>query len=579
MKKVGRNRQLKWNMIKMLAAGWFLPLLFIAGILFFFVSDRMERQLQDTIVASADKSIDLCQLRLNNAMELSKEASYLPTLKECYAEYLEDGDEEKLNRSASMFIRQHYRASTDFNMTYLYFIHNPENACMTYQGINTYANVKAFTGYALDEVMELSGDLDTSIAFVNINNRIYMVRNIVDSNFKPFAVLTMELNVEDMFEGLNGIWGYEEGDVLIDGISLFQVYDEIPLPEQSLARNMTEPYYYHDGNKPYIYMQMESGRHKAAYVVGLDESAIAGEKVLIKYLLIILLVFMVPLIIVVFTFFHKSVNKPIEALQDAYKEIEKENYGYHITPDARHEEFKELDEAFNSMSDKLHYQFEKIYLEELALRDANIMALQSQINPHFLNNTLEIINWEARLAENYKISGMIEALSTMLEATMDRKREQLIPLSEEMNYADAYLYIISRRFGENLEVTKEIDDSCLRIKVPRLIIQPIIENAIEHGLNFSGRGKIRIRVRAEGDKLFIEVMNNGRLTEKDRKKIDELLGEEDTKEIHSVSLGIRNVNKRLKIIYGAECGLTIKSDKNGDTVSTIIVKTDHEEEQ
>lgn len=579
MKKAGRNRQLKWSMIKMLAAGWFLPLFFIAVVMFFIVSIRMERQLQDTIVASADKSIDLCQLRLNNAMELSKEASYLPTLKECYAGYLEDGDEERLNRSSSMFIRQHYRANTDFNMTYMYFIHNPKNVCMAYQGINTYANVRVFTGYALDEVMELSKELDTSIAFVNINNRIYMVRNIVDSDFTPFAVLTMELNVEDMFEGLNGVWGYKDGDVFIDGISLFHVYDEIPRPDESFARNMAEPYYFHIGNKPYVYMQLESGRHKVEYIIGLDESVIAGEKVVIKYLLIILAVFMVPLIIVVFTFFHKSVNKPIEVLRDAYKEIERENYGYHITPDTRHEEFEELDEAFNSMSDKLSYQFEKIYLEELALRDANIMALQSQINPHFLNNTLEIINWEARLAENYKISGMIEALSTMLEATMNRGRERLIPLSEELNYADAYLYIISRRFGENLEVTKEIDDSCLHVKVPRLIIQPIIENAVEHGMNFSGRGKICIHICSEGDKLIIEVKNNGKLTEEDRRKIDELLGEDDTKEIHSVSLGIRNVNKRLKIIYGAECGLTIKSDKNGDTISTIIVKTDNTEEQ
>ena len=162
---------------------------------------------------------------------------------------------------------------------------------------------------------------------------------------------------------------------------------------------------------------------------------------------------------------------------------------------------------------------------------------------------------------------------------MNRRREQLIPLSEEMNYADAYLYIISRRFGENLEVIKEIDDSCMQRKVPRLIIQPIIENAIEHGMNFSGRGKIRIRVREEGNKLFIEVMNSGKLTEKDREKIGELLGENDMKEVHSVSLGIRNVNKRLKILYGEECGLTIKSDNNGWTVSTIIVKTDNEGEQ
>lgn len=573
MKKAGRNRQLKWSMINMLAAGWFLPFLLISVMMLLFVSNRMDRQLKNTIITSADKSFELCQLRLKQAIESSKEASYIPTLKECFAEYEQDGDGGKLNRSASDFIRQHYRVNTDFNMTYLYFIQDPKNACVTYRD---YSDMRAFVERGLEEVMRVSENLDTSITFINIDNRVYMVRNIVDSSFKPFAVLTMELNIEDMFGGLQSIWGYREADVFIDGVSVFRVCEEDPGFQAGRERDMKEPCYYRDGGEAYVYMRLDDGWHRTAYAVMLDGSVIAGEKVMIKYLLIILLIFMVPLIVVVFTFFHKSVNQPIEVLRDAYKEIEKENYGYHIIPDVRHEEFEELDEAFNSMSDKLRYQFEKIYLEELALRDANIMALQSQINPHFLNNTLEIINWEARLAENYKISGMIEALSTMLEATMDRKREKLIPLSEEMSYADAYLYITSRRFGENLEVTKEIDEACLQIKVPRLIIQPIIENAIEHGMNFSGPGKIHIRVLTEEDKLIIEVMNNGRLTEKDRKKIDELLGEDDTKETRSVSLGIRNVNKRLKIIYGAECGLTIKSDKNGNTVSTIIVKTDNE---
>ncbi len=576
MKKAGRNRQLKWSMIKMLAAGWFLPFLLISIMLLFFVSKRMDRQLQNTIMTSADKSIELCELRLKQAMESSKEASYQPMLKEGYARYLQDGDDVKLNRTASNFIIQHYRVNTDFNLTYLYFIHDPENACMTYQD---YYDAKAFMDYALEEVMELSRDLDTSIAFVNIHGRMYMVRNIVDSNFRPFAVLTMELNVEDMFGGLRAIWGFHEGDVFIDDVSVFGVYEEDPCLTLIEEKDMEKPHYYHRGEKAYIYMRLDSGWHKTAYAVTLDESVIAGETVVLRYLLIMLAVFMIPLIIVVFVFFHQSVNKPIGALRDAYKEIEKEHYGFHVKTDTRHEEFADLDEAFNSMSDKLQYQFEKIYLEELALRDANIMALQSQINPHFLNNTLEIINWEARMAENYKISAMIESLSTMLEATMNRGRKQLIPLSEEMSYAEAYLYIISRRFGEKLSITKEIDENCLQVMVPRLIVQPILENAIEHGVNFAGKGKIRIRISREEDRLFIEVMNNGKLTDKDREKIAQLLGEKDVRETRSVSLGIQNVNKRLKLLYGGDCGLTIKSDKDGYTVSTIIVKIDNKGEQ
>ena len=104
------------------------------------------------------------------------------------------------------------------------------------------------------------------------------------------------------------------------------------------------------------------------------------------------------------------------------KEIEQGNLGYQVTYKAESSEFAYLIINFNRMSEKLKEQFQHIYEEELALRDARIMALQSHINPHFMNNTLEIINWEARLGGMPKVSKMIEALSTLMDATINRKK-------------------------------------------------------------------------------------------------------------------------------------------------------------
>lgn len=578
MERIKKRKELRWSMVIMLVTCWFLPLLLTFFIIFFFISDRMNSQIEDTVVTSADKAIEICQIRLNEAMAASKDASYISRVKECYAEYLNNGDEDKLRREVRMFLEQQYQFNTDFNMTYLYFVDNPDIDCVTYQGVNTYADVQKFIDCVKEEIVRISKELDTAIAFVNINDRIYMVRNIVDSAFQPFAVIVMELNVENMFGSLKSIWGYSEGDIFIDDVSIFHIYEEDPCKEIIKVRFMKKPDYYNGPKGSYVYKRLESGRHKIAYAITLDRSVIMDETIIVKYLLGILIVFMVPLTVTIFAFFHRSINQPIKSLRMAYKEIEKENYGYHVESIAQHEELADLGEAFNAMSDKLKYQFEKIYLEELALRDANIMALQSQINPHFLNNTLEIINWEVRMEGNYRVSAMIEALSTMLEATMNRKSEQLIPLSEEMSYADAYLYIMSQRFGEMLEVTKEIDERFLYVRVPRLIVQPILENAIEHGLNFRKRGKLKISIFAKEDKLFIEIVNNGALTEKDKIKIEKLLNS-DTKETHSVSLGIRNVNKRIKMICGSDCGLTIKSNNENYTVSTIIVKIDNSERQ
>ena len=121
---------------------------------------------------------------------------------------------------------------------------------------------------------------------------------------------------------------------------------------------------------------------------------------------------------------------------------------------------------------------------------------------------------------------------------------------------DAYCCIIKQRFGEKICFEKELDESLLEILVPRLIIQPIIENAVEHGR--SGiQAKIVLNIFRDGNRLVIRVINDGVLTKEDRERIDQLLDGRVEAE-RSVSLGIRNVNKRLKIIYGESFGLTIK---------------------
>jgi two-component system sensor histidine kinase YesM len=196
------------------------------------------------------------------------------------------------------------------------------------------------------------------------------------------------------------------------------------------------------------------------------------------------------------------------------------------------------------------------------------MALQSQINPHFLNNTLEIINWESRLSKNGKITRMIEALSSMLSAASDREGKPFIRFSEEMIYVDSYLYIISERFGKRLKVLKVINPDVLEYNVPRLITQPIIENAVEHGMEPQQQCEIIIRAFITGNKLIIEVENNKTLSDEDIKRIEQLLYDDKTT---STSLGIRNVHQRLRILYGDNGGLFVKNSEKGHTVFQIVI--------
>ena len=262
------------------------------------------------------------------------------------------------------------------------------------------------------------------------------------------------------------------------------------------------------------------------------------------------------------------------------EQIRKGHFCYTVEPFEKNTEMAELVDTFNHMSVSLEESFKRIYVEEIAERDAKLKALQSQINPHFLNNTLEIINWKARMNGNNDVSDMITALSVMMNAALNRNNEMFVTLQEELSYVDAYLYIIKERFGNKFTFTRNIDQTLLDHSVPRLIIQPIIENAVEHG----GRDGKRIgdlTIRKQDRDLLITVRNNGTLSEKDREKIALLLKEEDAgtslEALDRQSIGIRNVHLRLRMIYGNGSGLTIES-RDDMTVCTILIRQPKQEQ-
>lgn len=580
-----RKMKLKWRMIFTLVAGWLIPLLLLTYIMMFFVTDKMNNQIEKTIITSMDKAVDICELQLESAITASNNASYMPTVRDSYFQFVQDENEQGLYDSISLFLAQQYKYDKKMLCAMIYFYDYPEEIYYTYNNSNVlksnYLSVRAFMENAMQTVNARLEEINTGVELMNIDGRFYMVRNMVDSNFTPFGAIVMEINQETMFEGLNSVWGATEYAVFLDGEPFVEHSKDTENEEDSelqsnieLSDSMTTYRgIYENYDEIYVYKAIKVGTHDICMVVKLDEQAIIDELAMIRSMMLLIIIFMFPLTFMIFGFFHSNISKPIGDLVAAAKEISQGNYGYQIETNCDSWEFDYLDTSVNAMSLELKHQFEQIYMEELALKDAEIMALQSQINPHFLNNTLEIINWEARMQGNTKTSSMIEALSIMLNATMNRKRQNLISLTEEMSYVDAYLLIIQQRFGKRLEIHKKIDPSVLRGEVPRLIIQPIIENAVEHGMNSKNQGMVSLEIYRTGDKIYIDVINQGELSKKDEERIRFLLGTDFTvADEKSTSLGIRNVNRRLKIIYGGECGLTVTNDGKGNTISRLIVK-------
>ena len=272
---------------------------------------------------------------------------------------------------------------------------------------------------------------------------------------------------------------------------------------------------------------------------------------------------------------------PINRLVKGMKKVQKGEGGVYVEDD-RGDELGFLSKTFNEMSQEIHHLVTWVYREQLTRKEAELKALQSQINPHFLFNTLESINWMAQLNNVPEISDTVTDLSALMEASIGRD-DRLISLGEEFTYADKYIALLKRRFEDRIELRKDVQPETTDIKIPRLLVQPLIENAVYHGIEKSrGKGIINLNSHISDGMLVIEVIDNGMGMDKDELEAlnDRLAMDNDTyfkslNRIRNKSIGIANVNRRIKLFYGESYGLAIESETGGYTRVVLRIPLDH----
>lgn len=601
MSRVGgkRAKSLRNRMIALVLLCWILPLMIVTIVAGVAITGSINNQITGTAKENAYSSADICTQRISSAIDSSRYSSYNFTIADAHSDYMKNEDYVSFYQEVNLFLMHNYSFDDKFMFTSLSFYNHNDKYTENISKNDIYAineslfpssrtetGRNAYSRYAksdTEELKEYGAALGTRVGFKALNGSFYMLRNIYNLNYsstEPLGLLTMRLNTNPWFDSIiNSDWtksvmvtvndeiAVMYGDEIKDGI-LGDVWETYKNDEKEQDIIMNEKSFFMCG-------EQKDRDFELAYAIEIDKSLLMKESRYLTYLLAALAILTIPLMILVIRFFYKSVSKPVNVLEEGADMMKKGELGYQISYVPNSNEFIALTTAFNDMSEQLKHQFERIYSEELALKDAKIMALQSQINPHFLNNTLEIINWEARLGNSEKVSRMIEALSTMLDAAMDREGKPIVHLSQEMMYVDAYLYIIGERFGKRLKVHNDIDQSLLDLYVPRLIMQPIIENAVEHGVSQRQSGEITIRIRKEDTNLVIEIENDGKLTEEAEQNIERMLSQDYVPNgERSAHLGIRNVNERLRIIYGENSGLSIKMNNKGVTVAKIIIPID-----
>lgn len=272
-----------------------------------------------------------------------------------------------------------------------------------------------------------------------------------------------------------------------------------------------------------------------------------------------------------------EITKPIKVLRNSMKEIEKGNFEKASIEGFGENEIGALSNSFNIMTEKIQELMRENVEEQKEKRKSELKALQSQINPHFLYNTLDSIIWMAEGGKNQEVVLMTSSLAKLLRQSISNE-DEVVTISKEIGYTFSYLTIQKMRYKDRLEFDINVDEEILDMRVIKLVLQPLVENAIYHGIKYKeGKGMVWITGGIEGDRVVLKVRDNGIGMDEDAL---EHIFEYKESSLKTNGVGVNNVNNRIKLYYGREYGLEFESEKGkGTSVSIILPKLEKEERE
>lgn len=288
-------------------------------------------------------------------------------------------------------------------------------------------------------------------------------------------------------------------------------------------------------------------------------SVIYKEGSIIIAIFIILMVVFSIMAVIASLALSKNISKPINKLSSIMKKVEEGERNIKF-PTTGNDEIAQLGKSFNDMITEINRLIEEVYVKQFLLQQAEFATLKAQVNPHFLYNTLQSINWMAKLKDFEGVSTMVTALGKFLRYSIN-SQEDLVTIGQEIEQINNYLTIQKIRYGDKFEVSINIEENLKDYKVLKLMLQPIVENSIIHGIEQKiGKGEIIIKVYEKEEYLYFDVLDNG---------IG--FGNSSAK---GEGIGINNVDRRVKIQYGEAFGVSV-SKKGEYTCVRIKIPLDN----
>ena len=274
-------------------------------------------------------------------------------------------------------------------------------------------------------------------------------------------------------------------------------------------------------------------------------------------------------------FMARSITLPIQKLCDTMKKVQEGDFSStDVVVDSRNE-IGSLTKSFDVMTHRIQELMEQNVHEQEEKRKSELKALQSQINPHFLYNTLDSIIWMAEGKKNEEVVLMTASLARLLRQSISNE-DEVVPIANEVEYARGYLTIQKMRYKDKLEFQIDVDSSILYIPLIKLVLQPIIENSIYHGLKYKeSKGLLIVKGFMKDGNAVLQVIDDG--VGMDEETLAHIYDKHKVN-YHSNGVGVYNVQKRLKLYYGENYGITYTSEKGKGTTATITIPGRQEEQ-
>ncbi len=378
---------------------------------------------------------------------------------------------------------------------------------------------------------------------------------------QPLGIIRIDIAVKD----LENVWGANEfGD---DAEILFRDEDGELLYTTLDSKNWQEEY--EKLLKNNIEVRTYSDKYGFSATSLLPEN-IVYEKAYIT-MLIILAVAVICILLAVFLseFVARMIEEPIGKLNILLKEVKSGNLQVRAKVTEAPGEFEEVCGSFNDMVENMERLIYQVRVEENEKAKAQYQALQAQISPHFILNTINTIKWMSIIQGNKSIEKALDSFARLLEFAA-RRKEELIPIREELKQMEYYIDILSLRYYNKFSIEFDVEEEVKRYGTIKFLLQTIVENSVFHGFGTQSElGKIHVGIHKINGDILYEVEDDGKGIAQER--IEQILNHSEPDKRGMVKIGIYNINRRIKLIFGKEYGVSIESQEGKYTIVRVKI--------